>query len=63
MLVRWNGKTWSTGTSFPVSGIQRSLEGVATGPRGTAFAVGNGWAVGARGADTLILHWNGHSWS
>ena len=42
MLVRWNGKTWSTGTSFPVSGIQRSLEGVATGPRGTAFAVGNG---------------------
>ena len=158
MLVRWNGSTWNAGTSFPLSGIQRSLDGVAAGPRGTAFAVGNGetgpfggngisvplsmrwsgkswlkttvsvpknsglnsvtfapggtawatgyhytsasatsalitrwtgktwasvkvpsgsyqlaglgfaaagngWAVGARGADTLILHWNGHSWS
>jgi hypothetical protein len=158
VLARWNGRTWTTDTSFPFSGgIQRSLDGVATGPGGTALAVGsgetgpfgngssvplsmrwtgktwqkaavsapknsgfrsvtfapggtawatgyrytsatatsaliwrwtgktwarvtvpggtyelnglgfaaagNGWAVGARGADTLILHWNGHSWS
>ncbi|HEX4089734.1 MAG TPA: hypothetical protein VHZ33_13545 [Trebonia sp.] len=158
MLVRWNGKAWSTTASFPLTGIQRSLEGVAAGPHGTAFAVGNGetgpiggpgvsvplgmrwtgkiwqkttvsaprnsglnsvtvapggaawatgyhwtsasatsaiivhwngrtwttvkipsgtsalaglgfaaagngWAVGARGADTVILHWNGHTWS
>jgi hypothetical protein len=157
VLARWNGSTWSTDTSFPLKGIQRLLEGVATGPGGTAIAVGsgetgpigdgtavplsmrwtgktwrnapvsapknsgfssvafapggaawatgyrytsasatsalmwrwtgrtwasvtvpggtyrlnglgfaaagNGWAVGARGADTLILHWNGHSWS
>ena len=157
VLARWNGSTWSTDTSFPLNGIQRSFDGAAAGPGGTAFAVGtgetgpfgngtsvpismrwtgktwqkatvsapknsgfssvafapggaawatgfwytsvsatsallwrwtgktwasvtipggtsdlsglgfaaagNGWAVGAAGADTLILHWNGHSWS
>jgi hypothetical protein len=65
MLVRWNGKTWSTGTSFPVSGIQRSLEGVATGPRGTAFAVGNGETGPFGGNATsvpLSMRWNGKSW-
>jgi hypothetical protein len=65
MLVRWNGKTWSTGTSFPVSGIQRSLEGVATGPRGTAFAVGNGETgpFGGPGISVpLSMRWNGKSW-
>ena len=65
MLVRWNGKTWSTGTSFPVSGIQRSLEGVATGPRGTAFAVGNGETGPFGGPGTSIplsMRWNGKTW-
>jgi len=54
LLWRWTGSTWARVTipdgTYDLNGL-----GFA--------AAGNGWAVGARGADTLILHWNGHSWS
>jgi hypothetical protein len=54
LISRWNGKTW---VSVKVPGGSYDLAGLGFA------AADNGWAVGARGADTLILHWNGHSWS
>ncbi len=54
LIRRWTGKTWSN------IALPRGTYAL----RGLGFAAaGNGWAVGARGADTLILHWNGHAWS
>jgi hypothetical protein len=54
LIWRWTGKTWA-GVAIPGGTSQLSGLGFA--------AAGNGWAVGAEGKDTLILHWNGHSWS
>lgn len=54
LVMRWTGKTWVT-VAIPSGTYQLAGIGFA--------APGNGWAVGAKGAKTLILHWNGHSWS
>jgi hypothetical protein len=54
LLYRWTGKTWAS----------VALPGSASRLNGLGFAAaGNGWAVGGKNADTLILHWNGKAWS
>jgi hypothetical protein len=54
LLYRWTGKTWAHAV----------LPGGASSLNGLGFAAaGNGWAVGSKGAETLILHWNGKAWS
>jgi hypothetical protein len=54
LLYRWTGKTW----------VSVALSGGASRLNGLGFAAaGNGWAVGGKGADTLILHWNGKAWN
>jgi len=65
VLARWNGSTWSTDTSFPFNGpSQRSLYGVATGPGGTAFAVGSGetGSFGNGSSVPISMRWNGKTW-
>jgi hypothetical protein len=54
LIWRWTGKSWA---SVPALGGDYQLNGLGFA------AAGNGWAVGASDVDTLILHWNGHSWS
>ena len=39
-LARWNGSTWSWARN-PLEGAYQPLEGIAAGPGGTAFAVGD----------------------
>jgi hypothetical protein len=53
MILRWTGTAWARVAS-PGTG---SLAGLA-------FASAtDGWAVGASGGKTLILHWDGKAWS
>ena len=54
LIWRWTGTKWA---SVPVLGGAYQLNGLGFA------AAGNGWAVGASDVDTLIMHWNGHSWS
>lgn len=66
VLAHWNGSTWNTtDTSFPFkSGIQRSLNGAAAGPHGTAFAVGSGAKGPGFGGPSvpLSMRWTGKAW-
>lgn len=62
-IFRWNGTTWST-VAHPSPGVGDFLAEV------TATSARNAWAVGysctARNCGrtaTLILHWNGKTWS
>jgi hypothetical protein len=63
LILRWNGTAWSQAKSPNPSSAANVLSGV------TATSASNAWAVGyydnsSTGArDTLILHWNGVSWS
>ncbi len=54
VFARWNGSHWKQVPSPNIVG--GILYGVATGPHGTA------WAVGHVGGRTLIMHWNGSVW-
>jgi hypothetical protein len=63
LVLHWNGKTWSRGTS-PTPNGSVDLTGV------TATSPANAWAVGHYdpkptnfAEDSLILHWNGKTWS
>jgi hypothetical protein len=62
LIVHWNGTSWKTVASpDPGNPPDAMLFGVAAGPHGTAWAVGDYYlGVVAR---SLILHWNGTSWT
>jgi hypothetical protein len=56
-MFHWNGKRWSVLTPPNPGGLD-VLEGVV------ALTPRNAWAVGTIGwRSTIILHWNGRSWS
>ncbi len=58
-LARWNGSTWTWVRSYPVQGAYRPLEGIAAGPGGTAFAVGeNNDSPGP----AISMRWTGKAW-
>ena len=54
LIVRWNGTSWQR---VPVSG-RGVLLGIAATSAASAWAVG-----GTLAGKTLILHWNGRTWS
>jgi hypothetical protein len=61
LLLRWTGHVW-TPVANPDGGTLSGLDAVA------AISVSNAWAVGFKEAgdqttETLILHWNGKTWS
>lgn len=67
LIMHWDGTSWSQVRS-PRPGHYSALNGVASGPRGTAWAVGGYCATdcggtSAAGYRTLIMHWNGAAWS
>jgi len=66
LIVHWNGAAWSQPAS-PSPGSAALLHGVSTGPDGSAWAAGNTCASGcgtpSETDQTLILHWDGATWS
>ena len=66
LIVHWNGATWSQAAS-PVPAGTALLHGVSAGPDGSVWTAGNTCASGcgtSSEADrTLILRWDGASWS
>ncbi len=66
LILRWNGSTWSR-TPSPSPRPVTILAGVAVAPGGAAWAVGvscaSGCGVTSETDRTLILRWNGSTWS
>jgi hypothetical protein len=58
-LAKWNGSAWSWVGSFPVQGAYQPLEGIAAGPGGTAFAVGNDNNLPG---PPISMRWTGKAW-
>jgi hypothetical protein len=68
LILHWNGTKWSRVSSPNVSGASNTLYGVDANSATSAWAVGNecdffacpepGYTTG-----TMILHWNGTTWS
>jgi hypothetical protein len=58
-LARWNGSAWAWVSSYPVQGAYQPLEGIAAGPGGTAFAVGDDdYTAGP----AISMRWTGKAW-
>lgn len=66
LILRWSGTAWSTVRSPSPHG-NADLSGVIAGSGKAAWAVGASCASGCGGSaeddQSLILHWNGASWS
>jgi hypothetical protein len=68
LILHWNGTKWSRVSSPNVSGASNTLYGVDANSATSAWAVGNEcdfFACPEPGVttDTMILHWNGKTWS
>lgn len=59
LIMRWTGQAWSEVASPTPTGYG-SLTAVAATSTGSAWAVGS---TGLSDSKTLILHWNGRTWS
>jgi hypothetical protein len=59
LILRWTGKAWSKVASPTPTGYG-SLTAVAAASTGSAWAVGS---TGLSDSKTLVLHWNGTTWS
>jgi hypothetical protein len=63
LILHWNGTAWSKVKSPNPSSTSNVLSGVSAVSATDAWAVGD-YQNNTTGADdTLILHWNGTSWS
>jgi len=65
LILHWNGRTWSKVPS-PSAGIYASLSGVTATSGSSAWAVGDYCTTNCETQETyytLILHWNGRTWS
>ena len=65
LIEHWNGRTWKLVTSPNPGPVSDFLNGVAAASPSSVWAVGfdvTGPTGGRRG-QTLVEHWNGHSWN
>jgi hypothetical protein len=62
LILSWNGTSWSK-ASTPDLPAGNELTGVAAISASDAWAVGAGASPGGTGTVTLIVRWNGRSWS
>lgn len=68
LIVRWNGRSWSTVTS-PRAGLSSGFAAVSAASATDAWAAGTACltqcnVVGAAKTETpLLAHWNGQTWS
>jgi hypothetical protein len=68
LIEHWNGSKWSVVSSPDVRRVDASsaddqLRGVAAVSAGNVYAVGVAAPAHSAVEQTLILHWNGHSWA
>ncbi len=61
--MHWNGTSWSKIVSPNPSSHQNWLNGVSAISPSSAWAVGTFWSGNSTTDTTLVLHWNGTSWS
>jgi hypothetical protein len=62
LIFGWNGTIWSK-ASTPDLPTGSELTGAAAISASDVWAVGAGPSPGRTGTVTLIVHWNGRSWS
>ena len=64
LVLNWNGSRWAQTPSPSPEVVDGSfLSGVAAVSPSDAWAVGWVYGVGGENSNTLILHWNGSSWT
>jgi hypothetical protein len=63
LVMRWNGAQWSVVPSPNVGNDDNSLQGVAIAGPNDVWAVGYYYDTSLLAPRTLILRWNGTSWS
>jgi hypothetical protein len=66
VLMRWNGSSWQW-ASFPIAGPANSLFGMAAGPDGTAWAVGQDATYTSLPSANILgpplaMRWTGATW-
>jgi hypothetical protein len=62
LILHWNGKTW-TRVPSPSPTVSPELYGVAATSASNAWAVGWSAVSTLSGSKTLILHWDGKTWT
>lgn len=63
LILRWNGRSWARAAPASLGSVS-FLSGVAAVSRSDAWAVGEYYPTGAsQSSVTLILRWNGTTWS
>ncbi|MGH3192251.1 MAG: hypothetical protein ACRDOL_34390 [Streptosporangiaceae bacterium] len=63
LMLHWNGKAWSRVTSPSVLTAAGELSAVTVVSAKSAWAVGSTAGVGTGLGHSLLLHWNGSTWS
>jgi hypothetical protein len=63
LILRWNGTSWTRQASPSPSSSDNVLSGVSAVSGRDAWAAGSYRNNTTGATDTLILHWNGTSWS
>ena len=65
LILHWNGTSWAQAKTPNPSTAANDLSAVSTTSAANAWAVGwyENTSTSAGASDTLILHWNGVSWS
>lgn len=64
IILHWGGHSWSRQVTPNPAGADEHLYGVKAVSARNAWAVGTSYAPpNVTSGRTLILHWNGHSWS
>lgn len=62
LILRWNGTAW-TRVASPSPASEPALTAVTTLSARSAWAVGNAWCTHCNAFRTVILKWNGRSWT
>ncbi len=62
-MLRWNGKAWSRVTSPSVLTASGELSAIKAVSAKSAWAVGYTGLIGTGKNHSLLLHWNGSTWS
>src|SRR5215470_2261385 len=65
LIEHWNGRSWKRVPSPNPAGTVRynDLEGVSATSTSNAWAVGSYGVSGVNAARTLVVHWNGRTWT
>lgn len=63
LIQHWDGMNWNTALSPNGSAERNSLFGVAVASAGDVWAVGSYYSATSSVDQTLIIRWNGSSWS